>query len=135
MKSSDIIRIDTKEIECGAAKPGAFLASFNINMQKFCKEFNERTINESGIVRVKIIVFKFGREKDRDFTFSIEGPSTSSIIKKFKGENNFITYSQLKEIVEEKSKYLEDGIESITKSVLGTIKSFGIILKETKNNE
>src|SRR4030067_246924 len=73
------------QIAAGQANPappvGPALGQHGLNIMGFCKEYNERTANQSGsIVPVEITVYE-----DRTFTFITKTPPTSDLLKKALG--------------------------------------------------
>src|SRR5688572_26399727 len=92
-------RIRKLQLACGQARPGANLASLNINMPFFCREFNERTKNEPAekIVNVYLLIFP-----DKTCQFTIKSSPTANLIKKISGSEKKISPADLRKIAQEK---------------------------------
>lgn len=137
-KDPNINRIATIQLPAGLAKPGASLASFGIDMPKFCREFNDKTKDQKDEtnpvpIPVKIIAFK-----NKDFKFELKTPPTTFLIKKAlkleKGSSNAkltkvatLTKEQITEIAKIKMPDLNAyDLESAIKIVAGTAKNMGI---------
>jgi len=116
----------------GQARPGQKLAFLGKNAMKFCREFNDRTkeIESSKIVNVRVAV------KENSYQFFIEGRVTSDLIKKIVGEEKGtrkkeINKSEIKKIIQEKLEYLNtEDYEKAEKTVIGTVRSFGVKVNE-----
>lgn len=120
----EINRIGKLQLVCGQVKPGANLASLNINMVSFCREFNEQTKNEPAekIVNVEIIAFR-----DKTYQFTIKGVPTIQLIKKRAGNKKTISRLELQAITQEKLTYLNtDNLEKAEQIIAGTARSAGI---------
>ena len=104
----------------------------------FCKEFNERTSKQAGlIIPVVITVYQ-----DRSFTFITKTPPAAVLIKKAagiesgSGEPNRnkiakISKEKIKEIAELKMPDLNAGsLEAAMKMVAGTARSMGVVVED-----
>lgn len=128
------------QIPAGKATPappvGPALGQHGINMQGFCKEFNERTAKQAGlIIPVVITIYQ-----DRTFTFITKTPPAAVLIKKAVGLESAsgrpntekvanITKAQIKEIAELKMRDLNAAsIESAMSMIAGTARSMGIVV-------
>lgn len=126
------------QIPAGKANPappvGPALGQHGINIMGFCKEYNERTANQSGsIIPVEITVFN-----DRSFTFITKTPPTSDLLKKALGlekgagaagreKAGVLSRDKLREIAKLKAKDLNAvSIEGAERIVEGTARSMGI---------
>ena len=126
------------QIPAGQANPappvGPALGQHGINIMGFCKEYNERTANQSGsIIPVEITVFN-----DRSFTFITKTPPTSDLLKKALGlekgagatgreKAGTLSRDKLREIAKLKTKDLNAvSIEGAERIVEGTARSMGI---------
>ena len=128
------------QIPAGKATPappvGPALGQHGINMQGFCKEFNERTAKQAGlIIPVVITIYQ-----DRTFTFITKTPPAAVLIKKAVGLESAsgrpntekvanITKAQVKEIAELKMKDLNAAsIEAAMSMIAGTARSMGVVV-------
>ena len=126
------------QIPAGQANPappvGPALGQHGVNIMEFCKTFNQRTQDKSGlIIPVEISIFQ-----DRSFTFIMKSPPVATLLKKAvgiavaSGEPNKVkvgkvTRAQVKDIVKQKMKDLNtDNEEAAERIVMGTARSMGI---------
>ncbi len=130
------------QIPAGQANPappvGPALGQHGVNIMEFCKQFNEMTRSEEGmIIPVVITVFE-----DRSFTFVTKSPPASVLLKrkvglaKASGEPNRVKVGKLKredlrEIAEIKMKDLNaKDIEGAMRIIEGTARSMGIEIED-----
>ena len=101
------------QLQAGKATPappvGPALGPYSLNIMAFCKEYNERTQSQAGmVIPVEITVFD-----DRTFTFVTKTPPASFLIKRALGIESGsaipnrtkvgkLTQQQLREIAEAK---------------------------------
>jgi large subunit ribosomal protein L11 len=128
----------TLQIEAGKANPappvGPALGQHGINIMGFCKEYNEKTSSQAGmIVPAEITVFE-----DRSFSFILKTPPASDLLKKAAGlekgsgaqkreKVGKLSRDQVQKIAEMKMKDLNaNDIEAAMKMVEGTARSMGI---------
>jgi large subunit ribosomal protein L11 len=128
----------TLQIEAGKANPappvGPALGQHGINIMGFCKEYNEKTSSQAGmIVPAEITVFE-----DRSFTFVLKTPPASDLLKKAAGlekgssaqkreKVGKLSRDQIQKIAEAKMKDLNaNDVEAAMKMVEGTARSMGI---------
>ncbi|MBI2049250.1 MAG: 50S ribosomal protein L11 [Parcubacteria group bacterium] len=126
------------QLEAGKANPappvGTALGPQGINIQEFCKQFNEKTKEMTGdVVPAEITVFE-----DRSFTFKLKTPPASALLKKAagieKGSGNPLTTkvgkvsgADVRKIAERKLPDLNtDNLEAAERIIRGTAKNMGI---------
>lgn len=136
-----VVSLVKLQIPAGKATPappvGPALGPTGINIMSFCKEFNEKTAAQAGlIIPVELSVYQ-----DRSFSFVLKTPPASVLLKKAagldkaSGEPNKnkvgkVTKKDLQEIAEIKKTDLNaDTIESAMKMIEGTARSMGITVE------
>jgi large subunit ribosomal protein L11 len=133
-----IAKVVKMELPGGEAKPGPKLASAQVNMAKFCTDFNAKTADRKGEV-VPVIITAF---EDKSYEFVIKtSPVAGRLLQAAgisKGAANSkttkvgsITRAQLKEIAEYKLPDLNcNDVEAAMKVVEGTARNMGITIKD-----
>jgi large subunit ribosomal protein L11 len=126
------------QLPAGAANPappvGTALGPQGINIQEFCKQFNEATKDMKGdIVPAEIKIFE-----DRSFSFVLKTPPASALLKKAAGiekgskeglktKVGKVTKADIRAIAEKKMPDLNaDTLEAAEKIIAGTAKNMGI---------
>jgi len=126
------------QLPAGSANPappvGTALGPQGINIQEFCKQFNDATKDMKGdIVPAEIKIFD-----DRSFSFILKTPPASALLKKaagiekgskeaLKNKVGKVTKADIRAIAEKKMPDLNaDTIEAAEKIIAGTAKNMGI---------
>lgn len=135
-----VIGLIKLQIPAGKATPappvGPALGQHAVNIMAFCKEFNERTAADAGlIIPVEISVFE-----DRSFSFITKTPPASVLLKKAagldkaSGEPNRVKVATVPrdkviEIARAKMEDLNtDDLEAAARIIEGTARSMGIVV-------
>ncbi len=129
------------QIEAGKANPappvGTALGPQGINIQDFCKQFNDATKEMMGDVVPAVITIY----EDRSFTFVLKTPPASDMLKKSagvpKGSGNplkmkvgTVSKADVRKIAERKMVDLNaHDVDAAQKIVEGTARSMGIEVK------
>ena len=136
-KVTALIKLQVPAAKATPAPPiGPALGQHGVNIPGFCKEFNDRTASQAGlIIPVVITVYQ-----DRSFTFITKTPPAAALIKKACGIETAsgrpnkdkvanITKAQVKEIAELKMKDLNAAsIEAAMSMIAGTARSMGVVV-------
>lgn len=130
------------QIPAGKANPappvGSALGPHGVNIMSFCKEFNEKTANQPGmIIPAEITIYE-----DRSFNFILKTPPAPVLLKKAAGlekasdnpkrsKVGSVTREQVREIAALKMPDLNAGdIEAAMRIIEGTARSMGINVSE-----
>ena len=129
------------QIPAGAANPeppvGPALGQHGVNIMDFCKQFNAKTQDQTGMI-IPVVITVYA---DRSFTFITKTPPAAVLIKKAagldkaSGEPNknkvaTITVAQAEEIAKLKMPDLNAAnVEAATEMIKGTARSMGVVVE------
>ncbi len=130
------------QIPAASATPappvGPALGQQGVNIMDFCKQFNARTADQSGMI-IPVVITVYA---DKSFTFITKTPPAAVLIKKAaglehaSGEPNkkkvgSITTEQARQIAQTKMPDLNAAdIEAATEMIKGTARSMGILVQD-----
>ena len=138
MAKKKVAAVVKLQIPAGKATPappvGSALGPYGVNIMAFCKEFNERTAKDGGLlIPVEVTIYQ-----DRTLSFITKTPPVSVLLKNAlgldvaSGEPNMkkvgkVYREKVREIAELKMKDLNAAdIEGAMRMVEGTARSMGI---------
>ena len=130
------------QIPAGKATPappvGPALGQHGINLAGFCKEFNERTSRQMGLI-VPVVITVYA---DKSFSFITKTPPAAVLLKKALGDDakgsgtpnttkvGSVTEAKIKEIAELKMPDLNAAtLEAAMDMIKGTARSMGITVE------
>ncbi len=132
------------QINAGKATPappvGTALGPQGVNIMAFCKEFNERTKEQVGLV-IPVVITVFA---DRSFTFVLKTPPAAVLLKKAAGIETAssnpntkkvgrVTRTQVRDIAQQKLPDLNAlDLAAAERMVEGTARSMGLEVVEAK---
>ena len=138
-KVTAIVKLQVNAAKATPAPPiGPALGQHGVNIPGFCKEFNERTAKQAGLV-IPVVITVYS---DRTFTFITKTPPAPVLIKKALGLESAsakpnkdkvgkLTKAQVREIATLKMPDLNAAsIEAAMSMVAGTARSMGITVEE-----
>ncbi len=129
------------QIPAGKANPappvGSALGPHGVNIMGFCKEFNEKTANQAGLIIPAVITIY----EDRSFSFVLKTPPAAVLLLKAAGVEKGsgvpnrtkvakVSKEQVREIATLKMPDLNAAtVEAAMKMVEGTARSMGIVVE------
>lgn len=138
----DVTNVIKLQLPAGKATPappvGPALGQAGVNIPDFCRQFNERTQDQPGMVFPVVIYVT----KKKTFTFEIKTPPAAILIKKeanlAKGSGvpnktkvGKINKAQVKKIAELKMQDMNCfSLESAMSMVAGTARSMGVVVED-----
>ena len=142
MAEKKVTHVIKLQIEAGKANPappvGPALGPSGINIMQFCKEYNERTAKDAGMIfPVVLTVYQ-----DKSFEFIIKTAPAAVLLKKAAGITSGsakphkdkvakVTLAQVEEIAKAKMQDLNAAsLESAVSMIKGTARSMGITVTE-----
>lgn len=141
-KPKDVAAILKLQLPAGKATPappvGPALGQVGVNIPEFCRQFNEKTADQPGMVYPVVIYVA----KNKSFTFEIKTPPASILIKKEAGlakgsavpnktKVGHINQDQLRTIAQLKIQDMNcKTLESAMSMIAGTARSMGVVVDD-----
>jgi large subunit ribosomal protein L11 len=141
-KPKDVVAMIKLQLPAGKATPappvGPALGQAGVNIPEFCRQFNEKTGDQPGMVYPVVIYVA----KNKSFTFEIKTPPASILIKKEAGlakgsptpnkaKVGKLNQSQLKTIAQLKIQDMNcNTLESAMSMIAGTARSMGVVVED-----
>ena len=136
-KVTALIKLQVPAAKATPAPPiGPALGQHGLNIPGFCKEFNDRTAGQAGLV-IPVVITVY---QDRTFSFITKTPPAAVLIKKACGIEHAsgvpnkqkvanITKAQVEEIAKLKMPDLNAAsVEAAMSMIAGTARSMGIVV-------
>tara|TARA_B100000886_G_scaffold316204_1_gene254665 strand:+ start:964 stop:1392 length:429 start_codon:yes stop_codon:yes gene_type:complete len=139
MATKELVTQVKLQVPAGSANPappvGPALGQHGLNIQDFCKQFNDKTKDLEKGLAMPVVINVY---KDRSFDFIVKSTPASVLIKKAAGVQKGsatpqskkvgkVTKKQLEEIVKQKEGDLNaSDLEQAVKIIAGTARSMGI---------
>jgi large subunit ribosomal protein L11 len=141
-KPKDVVAMIKLQLPAGKATPappvGPALGQAGVNIPEFCRQFNEKTGDQPGMVYPVVIYVA----KNKSFTFEIKTPPASVLIKKEAGlakgsptpnkaKVGKINRDQLRSIAQLKIQDMNcNTLESAMSMIAGTARSMGVVVED-----
>lgn len=141
-KPKDVVAMIKLQLPAGKATPappvGPALGQAGVNIPEFCRQFNEKTGDQPGMVFPVVIYVA----KNKSFTFEIKTPPASVLIKKEAGlakgsatpnkaKVGKINTEQLRTIAQLKIQDMNcNTLESAMSMIAGTARSMGVVVDD-----
>ncbi len=141
-KPKDVVAVIKLQLPAGKATPappvGPALGQAGVNIPEFCRQFNEKTGDQPGMVYPVVIYVA----KNKSFTFEIKTPPASILIKKEAGlakgsptpnkaKVGKINRDQLRSIAQLKIQDMNcNTLESAMSMIAGTARSMGVVVED-----
>ncbi|HOA28465.1 MAG: 50S ribosomal protein L11 [Candidatus Cloacimonetes bacterium] len=141
-KPKDVVAVIKLQLPAGKATPappvGPALGQAGVNIPEFCRQFNEKTQDQPGMVFPVMIYVA----KNKSFTFEIKTPPASVLIKKEAGlakgsatpnkaKVGKLNQAQLRTIAELKIQDMNcHSLESAMSMIAGTARSMGVTIDD-----
>jgi large subunit ribosomal protein L11 len=138
-KVAGFVKLQVNAAKATPAPPiGPALGQHGVNIMAFCKEFNERTAKDVGLV-IPVVITVYS---DRSFSFITKTPPAAVLIKKAVGIETAsgrpnrdkvatLTRAQLEEIARLKMPDLNAAsLEAAMSMIAGTARSMGVVVAE-----
>lgn len=141
-KPKDVVAMIKLQLPAGKATPappvGPALGQAGVNIPEFCRQFNEKTGDQPGMVYPVVIYVA----KNKSFTFEIKTPPASVLIKKEAGlakgsatpnkaKVGQINQDQLRTIAQLKIQDMNcNTLESAMSMIAGTARSMGVVVTD-----
>lgn len=142
MAEKKVTHVVKLQIAAGKANPappvGPALGPTGINIMQFCKDFNEKTAKDAGMIFPVILTVY----SDKSFDYVLKTPPAAVLIKKaakiekgsgksHKDKVGTVTTQQVEEIANMKMKDLNaSSLESAVSVIKGTARSMGVVVKD-----
>ena len=138
-KITGYIKLQIEAMKVSPAPPvGPALGQHGVNIMDFCKQFNERTKNDAGLV-IPVVITVY---QDRSFSFITKTPPAAVLIKKAckiqsgsgvpnKNKVAQLSKADLEAIATQKMPDLNAAsLEAAMSMVAGTARSMGVTVEE-----
>jgi len=141
-KPKDAVAVIKLQLPAGKATPappvGPALGQAGVNIPEFCRQFNEKTADQPGMVFPVMIYVA----KNKSFTFEIKTPPASILVKKEAGlakgsatpnkaKVGKINRDQLRAIAQLKIQDMNcHSLESAMSMIAGTARSMGVLVED-----